>query len=429
MSQSFGSNLKPVEIPHPDTGGNTSPTTTPTFSPANKPTPLVGSWADIGWEKAGEPNSATVNASVAANGDVNRQSTPLLPSKVSAFDERRGHGKEGTDEYLSNLLTETAKITDDGDDSDDGKPPKRASTPPPPSDPSSGGGSTYGRGGGASATADSHGGPGYATMPHPLHGSLPHPHHFHSHGHHHHSHSSYGGGSGYGNYSPHGPSGYYGSGYPSYQGNHAPYHQHHHQYHSGMGGPHGVYSPHHQHHQTPHHPPASGSPYGGQGHYGQDRHFGPGPNQHSGQPTSNFGAGQQSVSKFTPPPPPNVALANELAAPDSDTPANKVGDVLFTLGRRWVQKLEAWLAAHPKERPNAPCPAAEQYTTIETWLEKLNAWYEANFNGRKLSASHRGGRGTARGGRGGGRGQGGRGIGPGGPSLPVTDEQTWGTAW
>ena len=139
-------------------------------------------------------------------------------------------------------------------------------------------------------------------------------------------------------------------------------------------------------------------------------------------PNSQFAASQ--ISKFTPPPPPGVILSTELGSADSDTPPGKVGDLLFALGTRWVQKLESWLSAHPKDRPSAPCPAAEQYTTIETWLEKLNAWYEANFNGRKIAGQRQvRGRGSGRGGAPAGpRGRGG--------ASGIPDEQvTWGTAW
>jgi hypothetical protein len=417
MSQNFGSGLRPVEIPHPEVAGSTSAGTTPTFSPANKPTPLVGSWADIGWEKAGEPNSATL----AAGDQPAKISTPLLPATVSAFDGRSTTREGGhADEYLSNLLTATAKITDDGDESDDGKPPKRASTPPPKDSAgsmSSGpslGISTYGRSGQPPLppVAYSHhqaaGGGVYGAS----YGAHPYVH-----------------ASAYPAFSPHAH---------SYGGSPPPHHQHH-QHHQSLHH-------HHQHQHQQHH------------HHHLASHMGGYPQAHNPPPQGPAYAGvglgygahsppqQPQVSKFTPPPPPNVSLANELAATDSDTPPAKVGDILFALGRRWVQKLEVWLAAHPKERPNAPSPAAEQYTTIETWLEKLNAWYEANFNGRKLASGRGGaagngerGGGQSRGGRGGSRGSGSSGFrggrGPAssyGAMAPVAEEQqagSWGTAW
>eukprot|EP00672_Neobodo_designis_P021487 CAMPEP_0174851880 /NCGR_PEP_ID=MMETSP1114-20130205/24327_1 /TAXON_ID=312471 /ORGANISM="Neobodo designis, Strain CCAP 1951/1" /LENGTH=421 /DNA_ID=CAMNT_0016086447 /DNA_START=32 /DNA_END=1294 /DNA_ORIENTATION=+ len=421
MSQTFGSGLKPVEIPHPDNHSTASAGTTPTFSPANKPTPLIGSWADIGWDRAGEPTSATQAHPKAEPAAESRTgATPLLPSGVSAFEEREKASRtEGTDEYLNNLLTETAKIAD-GDDEDESAPPKRASTPPPKdadkteANAPPGGSTTYsrstagtGRGGQARneppRKPPAAGGPGPWQQPPGSHGGpWDHPQSYPT---------SYGG--------P--PSGYGGAHQGVFHGaghHHGPPPTHHHQHHHHHHGNHG----HHGHHQQNSYGPGVGGGYGG-GYGGGPNSYNHAPNntgynRPAGSPTSD---GVPAVSKFTPPPPPNVNLAGELGAADSDTPASKVGDVLFALGRRWVQKLEQWLAAHPKERPNAPCPAAEQYATIETWLEKLCAWYEANFNGRRVA-----GRGRGRG-RGGGGGRGGRG--PAHIPPPADDRPSFGSAW
>jgi hypothetical protein len=415
MSQTFGSGLKPVEIPQQDNHSVASTGTTPTFSPANKPTPLIGSWADLGWDRAGEPTSTTTHTKAEPAGEGRTGATPLLPSAVSAFEEHNG-----TDEYLSNLLTETAKIADGDDDDDEPAPPKRASTPPPKDsprgNPASGGSTTYSRAaapasrGGAPPRADlnrkSAGGGGWSQAP--ANGSgWDEPHAYH--------------GGGHGGYAP---QGFFHSGHHHHHHHHH-YHHQHHQHHQHLQHSHQMHSHHSSH---GHHNAYNMGGHGGYGGgYNANPNFG-NPNAGFNRPTgSPVVEGTPAVSKFTPPPPPSVGLAGELGAPDSDTPAAKVGDVLFALGRRWVQKLEAWLAAHPKERPSAPCPAAEQYATIETWLEKLCAWYDANFNGRRVAGRGRGG---GRGGRGGGAPGGARGgRGPSHILPPADDRPSFGNAW
>lgn len=352
MSQTFASALRPVEIPHPDHHSvSGSATTTPTFSPANKPTPLVGSWADYGWDKGNvEPNSATVpdlDATFKPKG-----STPLLPSTVSAFDDRRSplaSNATETEAYISNLLHETAKLTEDGDDVP--APAPRANTPPP-SAPAAAQpefrSSTYGRAAPQQRPPVNPVPPQYQvtqfTQQAPI--FFPQP-----------------------NFIPQQAAMLYAAD-PKF----ATY---------ARGG--AQFTP------APRFQPAA-QPYEG--------HVMPVVHQTPHNAAIN-------ITKFTPPPPPNIAFANELAGADSETPPARVGDVLFAQGRRWTQKVELWLAAHPRERPSAPCPAPDQYTTIEAWLEKIGNWYEANFNGRKVAGGGRGGANRARGGRG---GRGGRGA-------------------
>lgn len=310
MSQNFGSGLQPVEIPHSDHHSfSGSASTTPTFSPANKPTPLVGRWADYGWDRtAGEPTSATLPETEARE-PKGKGSTPLLPSTVSAFDDRHSPlaaNGTGTEEYISNLLSETAKLGDEGDDC----PAPRSSTPPPPA---------------ASAQVEI---PRTST---------------------------------YGRSAP-----------PAQPRAFSP------KLYQVTGG----YQPQNAQ-QDRYAPPPPAAPYS-EGAYWVP----PQPHTTYGghlMPSLHPAAGGSNVSKFTPPPPPTVVFATELGSPDSDTPAHEVGAILFHQGQRWVQKMQIWLAAHPRERPSAPCPAPEHYTTIEAWLDKLGVWYQANFHSRKAA--------------------------------------------
>lgn len=406
MTQALESQ-RPGAIVHPEPSATLSPTTTPAFTPQNKPTPLVGSWADYGWDNPPPANHAQQQG----GGDAESPSgagpkassttvTPLLPSNMqnkSSFDDgdKTPPNRASTDDYLSSLLQETAKLTDHDD-----APPKRESTPPP--DGQAGGRADPGRlppahmgGHGVQAHTQrahvhprgpSHIPAGYGPMlgqPQPMqaagYGGQP----FHQHG----------GGAGFHDHhaafaAPHQHRGFHAhdGGHPHHGG--PQMHQHHHQqHHAHHGGP----GPHHQHHQ--------GGPRGG--------HAMPHQPAPSAMPPPQ-------VSKFTPPPPPSLQFAECVADADSGTPPNEVGDVLLRQAHRWYTKMETWMAAYPRERPSAPCPSAEQYATVEQWLEKMCAWYDANFTGRRTTArrettSERGGGRGGRGGRGERRGGGGGG--------------------